>query len=142
MDIKLTKNISKDQISYLLENDSLGVRSASEGVGLPSGSQMGLFVVLVGPDLGAAVLDVLTCGPQTPGLTHVAKFGFKLKLTNFTGARRGGKGSFPAAEFVVLTLRKRICAAGWKFAFELLESRNLSINCRKFPHYMYLPVKR
>lgn len=43
---------------------------SSEGVGLPPGAQMGLLVVEVGPDLGAAVLDVLPRSLETAGLAH------------------------------------------------------------------------
>ena len=46
----------------LLKNNSLGVRGSTERIGLPSGSQVSLFVVLVGPDLVAPVVDVLTGG--------------------------------------------------------------------------------
>jgi hypothetical protein len=55
----------------LFKNDSLSVRSASEGVGLPAGSEVSLFVVEIGPSLDATVLDVLAGGPDTCGLTHV-----------------------------------------------------------------------
>merc|ERR1712027_276370 len=54
----------------LFENDSLGVRGTAEGVGLPPGAQMGLLVVLVGPDLVAPVVDVLTRSLDTCWLAH------------------------------------------------------------------------
>ena len=37
--------------AYLLQDDSLGVGCASEGVGLPAGAQVSLLVVKIGPDL-------------------------------------------------------------------------------------------
>merc|ERR1719270_200140 len=55
----------------LLENDSLSVRSSSEGIGLPSCSQVSLLVVLVRPDLGPPVLDVLTGSSDTCRLAHI-----------------------------------------------------------------------
>lgn len=63
--------------SYLLKNDSLGVRSTSKGIGLPSGAQVSLLVVLVGPDLPPAVLHVLPGGPDTCGLAHFRLFSCK-----------------------------------------------------------------
>ena len=58
--------------SYLFKNDTLGVRSTSEGIGLPAGSQMGLFVVQIGPSLNTTILDVFSGGsddmlPGGPG---------------------------------------------------------------------------
>ena len=38
-------------ITHLLENNSLGVGSSSERIGLPPCSEMGLLVVLVSPNL-------------------------------------------------------------------------------------------
>ena len=54
----------------LLKNDSLGVRGSTEGIGLPSGSQVSLFVVLVGPDLVPPVLHVFPSSPDTCWLAH------------------------------------------------------------------------
>ena len=65
-----TTESRKSWSSHLLKNDSLGVRGASEGVGLPAGAQVGLLVVQIRPSLDAAVLDVLAGGPDTSGLTH------------------------------------------------------------------------
>lgn len=53
---------------HFLQNNSLGVRSASEGVGLPSGAQVSLLVVFIGPSLVPAVVHVLSGGPQTSRL--------------------------------------------------------------------------
>ena len=60
--------------SYLFKNDTLGVRSTSEGIGLPAGAQVSLFVVQISPSLNAAVLHVLSGGPDTCGFTHGAVF--------------------------------------------------------------------
>jgi len=49
----------------LLEDDSLGVRGSSEGIGLPPGAKMSLLVVFVGPHLVTPVVDVLTGGLDT-----------------------------------------------------------------------------
>ena len=46
------------------------MRSASEWIGLPSCSQMGLFVVEIGPDVVPPVLDVFTGGPDSTRFTH------------------------------------------------------------------------
>lgn len=53
---------------HFFQDDSLSVRSASEGVGLPPGAQMSLLVVLIGPSLVPAVVDVLSRGSQTSRL--------------------------------------------------------------------------
>ena len=45
------------------------MRRASEGVGLPARSQVGLLVVIVGPPVLTAMLDVLASSAQTAGLT-------------------------------------------------------------------------
>jgi hypothetical protein len=58
----------KKLILHFFQDDSLCVRSASEGVGLPPGAQMSLLVVFIGPSLVPAVVDVLSRGPQTSGL--------------------------------------------------------------------------
>lgn len=47
------------------QDDSLGVGSTSEGVGLPSGSKVGLLEVVVGPPLLTPVVDVLTRSTNT-----------------------------------------------------------------------------
>merc|ERR1711881_499057 len=49
----------------LLEDDTLGVRGSSEGIGLPPGAKMGLLVVLIGPHLVTPVVDVFTSGLDT-----------------------------------------------------------------------------
>merc|ERR550539_868007 len=54
----------------LLQDNSLGVGSSSEGIGLPSCSQMSLLVVLVGPDLVHPVLHVFSSSPNSCWLTH------------------------------------------------------------------------
>lgn len=56
---------------HLLKNDSLGVGSTSEGVGLPSGSEMGLLVVLVVPPLITAVVAQLARRTDSHRLSHV-----------------------------------------------------------------------
>ena len=57
-------------LTYLLENDSLSVRSASKGIGLPSCSKMSLFVVKIGPDVLTTVLDVFAGGTDSTRFTH------------------------------------------------------------------------
>lgn len=52
----------------LLQDDSLGVGSTSEGISLPSGAQMSLLVVLVGPTLVATVVHMLPGSAQTSWL--------------------------------------------------------------------------
>jgi len=60
---------SADQLYlHLLKDDSLGVGSTSEGIGLPSGTQMSLLVVLVGPTLVATVVHMLPGSAQTSWL--------------------------------------------------------------------------
>lgn len=54
---------------HLLQDDSLGVGSSSEGIGLPPCTQMGLFVVLVGPSLVTAMVDVLPGSTKTSWLS-------------------------------------------------------------------------
>lgn len=53
---------------HLLQDDSLGVGSTSEGISLPSGAQMSLLVVLVGPTLVATVVHMLPGSAQTSWL--------------------------------------------------------------------------
>lgn len=54
---------------HLLQDDSLGVGSSSEGIGLPPGSQVGLFEIVIGPSLVSAMVDVLPSSAQTSGLS-------------------------------------------------------------------------
>merc|ERR1719225_935926 len=54
----------------LLEDNSLGVRGSTEGIGLPSCPEMSLLVVLVGPDLVPPVLHVFSSSPDPCWLTH------------------------------------------------------------------------
>ena len=57
--------------SYLFKNDTLGVRSTSEGIGLPAGSQVSFLVVQISPSLDTTIFHVLASGPNTGGLTHL-----------------------------------------------------------------------
>ena len=61
-------------ITHLLEDDPLGVRGATERIGLPSGAQMRLLIVEIGPDLGPTVLHVLTGRLQSSRLAHFGVF--------------------------------------------------------------------
>lgn len=61
-------------MAHLLEHDALSVGSASKWIGLPSCSQVGLFVVQISPSLNPSILDVFSCGPDTRGFTHDEKF--------------------------------------------------------------------
>jgi len=54
------------------------VRGSSEGIGLPAGSQVGLFVVQIGPSLDATILHVFAGGPDSSGLTHDELFQSRL----------------------------------------------------------------
>merc|ERR1712024_20899 len=49
----------------LFEDNPLGMRGTAERIGLPPGAQMCFLVVQIGPDLGTAVLDVLTGRPES-----------------------------------------------------------------------------
>jgi hypothetical protein len=49
------KNKLSDFDLHFLKNDSLGMRCASERIGLPACSQMSLLVILVGPTLVTSV---------------------------------------------------------------------------------------
>mmetsp|Transcript_8054 Transcript_8054/g.22340 ORF Transcript_8054/g.22340 Transcript_8054/m.22340 type:complete len:215 (-) Transcript_8054:39-683(-) len=56
----------------LLDDDTLCVRGAAEGIALVLGAQVGLLVVLVGPPLLAAADDHLTGSTDTTGLVAAA----------------------------------------------------------------------
>jgi hypothetical protein len=58
----------------LFKNDSLGMGSSSERIGLPPGSQMGLLIVQIGPSLDTTILDVFAGGSDTGWFTHVEIF--------------------------------------------------------------------
>lgn len=62
------KNNFADYLHFL-ENDSLGVRCASEGIGLPACTQVSLLVVLVGPALVASVDFMLASSSDTAWFT-------------------------------------------------------------------------
>ena len=79
----------KLSVFYLFKNDAFRVRSASEGIGLPPGAQVSLFVVEIGPPLNSAILDVLTGGPNTSGFTHFKLEKFQI---NQNIQKQSGKG--------------------------------------------------
>ena len=56
--------------SDLLQDDALCMRGAGERIGLPPGSQMRLFVVLIVPLLIPAVILQLTSRPDAMTLSH------------------------------------------------------------------------
>ncbi len=56
---------------HFLENDALGVRGTSEGVGSVLGAQVSLVVLLVSPALGAAAGVELTSSPDSTRLAHL-----------------------------------------------------------------------
>lgn len=58
---------------HLLKHNTLSVGSTTEGIGLPSGTQMSLLVVLVGPTLVATVVHMLS------GSTQTSRFACKIK---------------------------------------------------------------
>lgn len=58
---------------HLLKHNTLSVGSTTEGIGLPSGTQMSLLVVLVGPTLVATVVHMLS------GSTQTSRFAYKIK---------------------------------------------------------------
>lgn len=53
------------QYLHLLKHNTLSVGCTTEGIGLPSGTQMSLLVVLVGPTLVATVVHMLSGSTQT-----------------------------------------------------------------------------
>ena len=68
----------------LLEDDTLGVGSASEGVGLPDCAEVGLLVLLVGPTLVTAKVLQLARGADSSWLTA----GVRNARQHGAGARR------------------------------------------------------
>lgn len=54
---------------HLLQDNSLGVGSSSEGVGLPPCAQMGLFEIVISPSLVTTMVDVLPGCTETSWLT-------------------------------------------------------------------------
>ena len=54
---------------HFLENDSLGVRSSSEWIGLPSGTEVRFLVILVVPLLVATVCSLFTSRSETARLS-------------------------------------------------------------------------
>merc|ERR1719356_1975593 len=59
----------------LLDDDALGVGGAAEGIALVLGAQIGLLVVLVGPELRATAVHHLTGGADSAGLVAEAHVG-------------------------------------------------------------------
>lgn len=45
------------------------MRSTSEGISLPAGTQMGLFVVFVSPSLFSTMIHMFSCSTKTTGFT-------------------------------------------------------------------------
>src|SRR5689334_9698209 len=56
--------------TQLLQNDSLGVRSSSERVRLPDGSQVSLLVLLIGPSVIATVQPQVASSPDSTWFTN------------------------------------------------------------------------
>ena len=52
---------------HLLDNDALSVRGHAEGVGFPSGRQMGFLVRLISPSVDAAGASQLASSVDTTG---------------------------------------------------------------------------
>ena len=65
------------------------MRSSSERIGLPTGSQMGFLVIFVSPDLVTAIVHVLTSSTKTTWLTHFEKTEKVSSLTNKTSTGKG-----------------------------------------------------
>ena len=57
-------------LAYLFKNNTLGMGSSSERIGLPAGSQVSFLVVQISPSLDTTIFDVLAGSPDTSGLTH------------------------------------------------------------------------
>ena len=53
-----------------LEDDTLGVGSTSEGVGLQGGTEVGLLVAQIGPALITSAVSHLTSASDSTWLTH------------------------------------------------------------------------
>ena len=66
------------------------MRSSSERIGLPTGSQMGFLVIFISPDLVTAIVHVLTSSTKTTGFTHFEKIE---KVSSFTNKTSTGKGT-------------------------------------------------
>ena len=56
---------------HFLENNALGMGSTAERIGLPSCTQISLFVIFVGPTLVATMIDVFSGCSQTSWFTCV-----------------------------------------------------------------------
>ena len=79
---------------HTLDNDSTGMGSTSEGVGLQPGPQVSLLVLFVSPTVDTAVSSQLACRSDSLGLTHVEieKREKRRRGKRRTG-QRGGPGS-------------------------------------------------
>lgn len=56
--------------SNLFQDDSLGMRSTSERIGLPSGSKVSLLVVLIVPSLFSSMILELPCNTKSLRFSH------------------------------------------------------------------------